>query len=287
MLEIHCQRVSGSWRFLFIHFPLRGVLWIQIIFKVICEHAPWLLLLFLFSVDWHCSNVKLLFKLYGVFHRPNPRMAQRACSQQAHWPCFLLSRAPDSGWCTCNAFPGLSQYHHVHQGLFCSNHFRCWISPQRQNQNALLGCKSIYKLPTWSVTPGLSSSWADVNESTSDFINRHLLMNSMLAMIYFPCSIPTELMIPNHWVSRICSILALKRYVILYHYTVRRGSLVPDSRPDFKRVDLENSGGFRFEWGFRQKSIRMSLMSRCGYVHCMRTCEQLPSSEEIFPPSEQ
>lgn len=73
MLEIHRRRVSGSWRFLFIHFPLRGVLWIQIIFKIICEHALWFLLL-LFSVDWHCSNVKLLFKLYGVFHRLNPRM---------------------------------------------------------------------------------------------------------------------------------------------------------------------------------------------------------------------
>lgn len=96
MLEIHCQRVSGSWRFLFIHFPLRGMLWIQIIFKIICEHALWLLLLFLFFVDWHCSNVKLLFKVYGVFHRPNPRMVHRACPQLAHWSCFLLSRAPDS-----------------------------------------------------------------------------------------------------------------------------------------------------------------------------------------------
>lgn len=140
MLEIHCQRVSGSWRFLFIHFPLRGMLWIQIIFKIICEHALWLLLLFLFFVDWHCSNVKLLFKLYGVFHRPNPRMAHRACPQLAHWPCFLLSRAPDSAPAT--HFQG----YHVHPCLFCPNHFRGWISLRCQKQNALLGCKRIYKL---------------------------------------------------------------------------------------------------------------------------------------------
>lgn len=186
MLEIHRQRVSGSWRFLFIHFPLRGVLWIQIIFKIICEPAPWFLLLFLFSVDWHCSNVKLLFKLYGVFHRPNPRMATVCAPNQLTDPASfspglqtqadaptILSRA--------SSIPSRSSVSLLFKP------FWGWFSPQRQNQNALLGCKSIYKLPTWSVTPGLSSSWADVNESTSDFINRHLLMNSMLVMIYFLC----------------------------------------------------------------------------------------------------
>lgn len=185
MLEIHCQRVSGSWRFLFIHFPLRGVLWIQIIFKIICEHALWLLLLFCSLWIGTVQTVKSLFKLYGVFHRPNPKMAHRACPQPAHWPGFLLSRAPDSA--PAMHFQGyLNTITFIHVS-FVQTILEAGFPYGVKTRMLLLGCKRIYKLPTWSVTPGLSSSWADVNESTNDFINRHLLMNFMLAMIYFPC----------------------------------------------------------------------------------------------------
>lgn len=107
----------------------------------------WFLLL-LFFVDWHCSNAKLLFKLYGAFYGLNSRATHSICSEWAHPSRLLLPRVSDSGWGTCYAFPGRFIWPHAHQHLFCSKHSRGWISLQYQNQNALFSCKSIYKLPT-------------------------------------------------------------------------------------------------------------------------------------------